>query len=61
MSDQSTSQNSSDVRSVVQPRRPAQVGRIEKARDPRHALTRLISYLSPFRVALVMVFGFVLR
>jgi ATP-binding cassette subfamily B protein len=60
MSDQSTSQESSDVRSVMQPRRPAQVGRIEKARDPRHALTRLIPYLSPFRVALVMVFGFVL-
>jgi ATP-binding cassette subfamily B multidrug efflux pump len=60
MSDQSTSQESSDVRSVMQPRRPAQVGRVEKARDPRHALTRLIPYLSPFRVTLVIVFGFVL-
>jgi ATP-binding cassette subfamily B multidrug efflux pump len=60
MSDQPTSQGSGDVRSVMQPRRPAQVGRIEKARDPRHALTRLIPYLSPFRVTLVMVFGFVL-
>ncbi len=60
MNDQPTSQGSSDVRSVMQPRRPAQVGRIEKARDPRHALTRLIPYLSPFKVALVMVLGFVL-
>jgi ATP-binding cassette subfamily B multidrug efflux pump len=60
MSDQPTSQGNGDVRSVMQPRRPAQVGRIEKARDPPHALIRLIPYLSPFRVALVMVFGFVL-
>ena len=39
----------------MQPRRPAGVGKIEKARDPRRALTRLLRYLGPFRVGLAFV------
>ncbi len=58
MSDQ-TSRGSSDVRTSMQ-RRPSHPGKIEKARNPRHALIRLLFYLNPFKVALVMVFGFVL-
>ncbi len=58
MSDQ-TSHGSSDVRASMQ-RRPSHPGKIEKARNPRHALIRLLFYLSPFKVVLVMVFGFVL-
>ena len=45
----------SDVRAAMQPRGPAGVGKIEKARDPRHALTRMLDYLRPFRPALIMV------
>jgi ATP-binding cassette subfamily B multidrug efflux pump len=60
MSSQPASQGTSDVRSVMQPRRPAHAGKIEKARNPRHALIRLIPYLKPFRLALAMVVSFVL-
>jgi len=51
-----TRHGTSDIRSVMHPRRPADPGRIEKARNPHHALIRLLPYLSPYRVALVMVF-----
>ncbi len=60
MNYQSPSHGSSDVRTVLQPRRPASPGKIEKAKDPRRTLSQLLPYLSPFRVALVMVFVFVL-
>jgi ATP-binding cassette subfamily B protein len=49
----------SDVRTVIGPRRPAMPGRIEKARDPRGALARLLPYLRPFRATLLVVFGLV--
>jgi ATP-binding cassette subfamily B multidrug efflux pump len=55
MSYQSPSHGSSDIRSIMQPRRPAGVGKIEKARDPRRALTGLLRYLGPFQTGLVMV------
>jgi ATP-binding cassette subfamily B protein len=55
MSYQSASHGSSDIRSVMQPRRPAAVSKIEKARDPRRAMTGLLRYLGPFKVGLVMV------
>jgi ATP-binding cassette subfamily B protein len=55
MSDQPASYGSSDIRSVMQPRRPASVGKIEKAQDPRRAMTGLVRYLGPFQVGLVMV------
>jgi ATP-binding cassette subfamily B protein len=41
-------------------RRPADPGRIEKARDPRNALTRLLPYLNPFKMILALVLVFVL-
>jgi ATP-binding cassette, subfamily B, multidrug efflux pump len=41
-------------------RRPADPGKIEKARDPRNALTRLVPYLNPFKVVLILVLAFVL-
>ena len=46
-------------RSTMQ-RRPAEPGKIEKARDPRHALVRLIPYLNPFKLVLILVLFFVL-
>jgi ATP-binding cassette subfamily B protein len=46
-------------RSSVQ-RRPADPGKIEKARDPRNALTRLLPYLYPFKAILILVLVFVL-
>jgi len=55
MSYQPASHGSSDIRSVMQPRRPASVGKIEKAKDPRRAMTGLLRYLEPFKVSLVMV------
>ncbi len=53
------SPSTSDVRSVMQPRggRPA---RIEKAKDPRGTLMRMLPYFSHFRGAVVVVFVFVL-
>lgn len=44
-----------DVRASLRPRRPAQVGRIEKARNPKRALARLAAYLAPFARALLGV------
>ena len=43
----------------MQPRRPAGVGTIEKAKNPRSVLIRLLPYLSAFKVPLVAVFIFV--
>ncbi|MFN8595886.1 MAG: ABC transporter ATP-binding protein [Anaerolineae bacterium] len=55
MSQSPTSHDTRDVRASMMPRRPAAIGRIEKARDPRHALIRLLPYLSPFKAALIGV------
>jgi ATP-binding cassette, subfamily B, multidrug efflux pump len=52
---QSASHGSSDIRSVMQPRRPMGVGKIEKARDPRRAMKGLLRYLGPFKFALTIV------
>jgi ATP-binding cassette subfamily B multidrug efflux pump len=60
MSLQSSSGVSSSVRSVMQPRRPAIPGKIEKARDPRRALVGMLRYLKPFRTGLIFVIVFVL-
>ncbi len=40
-------------------RRPGDPGKIEKALDPRNALTRLLPYLQPFKVVLILVLVFV--
>jgi len=60
MSIQSPGHDTGSVRAVMQPRRPAGVGRIEKAKDPRSALVRLLPYLRPFKLGLIGVFSFVL-
>jgi len=41
-------------------RRPADPGKIEKARNPRNALVRLLPYLRPFTTVMVLVLGLVL-
>ena len=48
-----------DIRTSMQ-RRPGRVGKIEKARNPRRALTRLAAYLKPYMLSLGFVTGFVL-
>ena len=60
MSDPEERPGRTDVRLVVGPRRPMMIGRIEKARDARSALTRLLPYLRPFRIALILIFALVL-
>jgi ATP-binding cassette subfamily B protein len=57
-----TSSNPPDVSKVraTLGRGPAQPGKIEKAKDPRHALTRLALYLSPYKWTLSLVLFFVL-
>ncbi len=58
MSSQPSRSETSSIRATrsVQ-RRPAAVGKIEKARDPRNALIRLMPYLKPFTALLVIVFA----
>lgn len=58
MSDQSSS-SSSDVRAVMQPRRPAGFGKIETARDPRRAMKGLLRYLGAFKIGMLAVLFFV--
>jgi len=48
-----------DIRTSMQ-RRPSQPGKIEKAKDPRLAMARLLKYLVPYRLSLILVTGFVL-
>jgi ATP-binding cassette subfamily B multidrug efflux pump len=60
VSDQEERPGQSDVRNVMRPRRPSAPGRIEKARNPRGALLRLVPYLRPFRITLILVFVSVL-
>jgi ATP-binding cassette, subfamily B, multidrug efflux pump len=48
------------VRVTMMQRRPADPGKIEKAKDPRNAIQRLASYLAPFKLKLLMVLGLVL-
>ena len=48
-----------DIRSSMQPR-PSRPGKIEKARNPRRAMTRLVLYLKPYRLSLGFVTGIVL-
>jgi ATP-binding cassette subfamily B multidrug efflux pump len=60
MSSESSERGTSSVRAVMGPRRPAGVGRIEKARDPRHALVRLLPYLSSFKGILLLTIVFIL-
>jgi ATP-binding cassette, subfamily B, multidrug efflux pump len=59
MSFQSGSSTSS-VRSMMTPRRPADPGKIEKAKDPRRAVKGLLRFLLPFKTGMLIVFALVL-
>jgi ATP-binding cassette subfamily B multidrug efflux pump len=48
------------MRVVMGQRRPSDPGRIEKAKNPRNAAFRLVTYLAPFRLRLILVLVFVL-
>jgi ATP-binding cassette subfamily B protein len=48
-----------DLRSTLQ-RRHNRPGKIEKAKDPRQAMSRLLSYIAPYRRSLAIVVGFVI-
>jgi ATP-binding cassette subfamily B multidrug efflux pump len=48
------------VRVAMMQRRPADPGKIEKAKNPRSAILRLLSYLKPFKFQLVLVLVLVL-
>jgi ATP-binding cassette subfamily B protein len=50
---------STDIRASMQ-RRPSQPGKIEKARNPRGAVTRLAAYLKPYGPSLLLVMGLVI-
>ena len=54
------SHDTSSIRASMQPRRPAGIGKIEKAKNPRGALARLVPYLTAFKVVLALVLFFVL-
>ena len=56
MSQPPSREETSDIRASMQ-RRPAHVGKIEKARNPRHALIRLLPYLKPFKLLIAIVFA----
>ncbi len=60
MSTQPVGYGAGSVRVTMMQRRPADPGKIEKAKDPRNAVVRLASYLLPFKLQLVMVLGFVI-
>jgi ATP-binding cassette, subfamily B, multidrug efflux pump len=60
MTYQPASRSTSDLRSSLQSRGPGRPTRIEKAKNPRNALVRLLYYLQPFKWALIFIFIFVL-
>ena len=60
MSNQPSSHESNSYKASVQSRGRARLRSVEKARDPRQALVRLIPYLKPFRFTLGLVLLFVL-
>ena len=57
---QPPSNDTSNIRAAMGPRRPAAVGKIEKAKDPRGALARLLPYLTQFKFGMILVLIFVL-
>ncbi|MCE1252170.1 MAG: ABC transporter ATP-binding protein/permease [Anaerolineae bacterium] len=55
MSNQTSSNEGRPMIIRAQGRSPATPGKIEKARDPRQAMLRLLAYLKPFRISIVSV------
>ena len=61
MSNQPVTHRISDFRTNIQnSRAPGRPGKIEKAQNPRQAMSRLFMYLGPFKVSLMIVLLFVL-
>lgn len=60
MSTQPGGYGTGSVRVTMMQRRPADPGKIEKAKNPRNAILRLATYLLPFKLQLVLVLIFVL-
>jgi ATP-binding cassette subfamily B protein len=52
--------STSNIRSMMTPRRPADPGKIEKAKDPLRAVKGLLRFLIPFKTGMLIVFGLVL-
>jgi ATP-binding cassette subfamily B protein len=52
--------NAGEVRSRMMRGGPGRPGKIEKARDPRRALVRLLPYLKPYSIIMVIVLTFIL-
>jgi ATP-binding cassette subfamily B multidrug efflux pump len=55
MSTQHEGYGAGSVRVAMMQRRPSNPGKIEKAKDPRSAIVRLLAYLKPFKLQLVLV------
>ena len=60
MSTQHEGYGAGSVRVAMMQRRPSNPGKIEKAKDPRSAVVRLLAYLKPFKLQLVLVLVLVL-
>jgi ATP-binding cassette subfamily B multidrug efflux pump len=60
MSTQHTGYGSGSMRVVMGQRRASDPGKIEKAKNPRNAAVRLLSYIAPFKLQLVLVLTFVI-
>ncbi len=60
MSTQPVGYGAGSVRVIMGQRRPADPGTIEKAKNPKNAAIRLMTYLSPFKLQLILVLVFVL-
>ncbi len=58
MSTQPVGYGAGSVRVTMMQRRPADPGKIEKAKNPRNAILRLAAYLLPFKLQLVLVLCF---
>jgi ATP-binding cassette subfamily B protein len=52
--------STSNIRSMMTARRPADPGKIEKAKDPLRAVKGLLRFLLPFKTGMLIVFGLVL-
>jgi ATP-binding cassette subfamily B multidrug efflux pump len=59
MTDQPSRTETSNVRATMQ-RGPSRIRRIERAKDPRSTLNRLLPYLERFKVGMALVITFVL-
>lgn len=57
---QAPERSRAEIRASFMHRRPGQMGKIEKAKDPRRAIAGLLTYLAPFRWALIATFCLVI-